>query len=108
MKVCKTCGDEKPLDDFYRHATTRDGRDGSCKSCLVEKRRARRQRFSELVKSTEPPCDACERAQRCKDERLVCEVFWDWCDAPIGVKKVRKPRNEPKHQLWQRMFPRVA
>ena len=33
MKVCSKCGEEKLIDDFYRHPTKKDGRDNFCKAC---------------------------------------------------------------------------
>lgn len=35
MKQCKTCGERKALDDFYKCAAARDGREGTCKACRV-------------------------------------------------------------------------
>ena len=33
-KVCCRCGKEKPLSDYYRKHTSRDGLTAACKSCL--------------------------------------------------------------------------
>lgn len=33
MKTCSKCGVEKPEEDFYKAATTRDGRHPWCKTC---------------------------------------------------------------------------
>ncbi|WP_339119152.1 hypothetical protein [Halomonas sp. BMC6] len=33
MKHCKKCGEEKPLDGFYKHPQTADGFDSACKEC---------------------------------------------------------------------------
>lgn len=33
MKICKTCGIAKDLDDFKKNAKCRDGVTGKCKSC---------------------------------------------------------------------------
>ena len=32
-KVCKKCGFNKPLNEFYNHKTTKDGKRPSCKEC---------------------------------------------------------------------------
>ena len=33
MKTCTKCGEEKPLDQFYRHKRRPDGRDSKCATC---------------------------------------------------------------------------
>lgn len=33
VKICTKCGAEKPLDEFYRSASARDGRKAHCKQC---------------------------------------------------------------------------
>lgn len=44
MKLCKSCGEEKSLELFYKRSGTKDGRYGVCKSCAkayqAEKRKA--------------------------------------------------------------------
>jgi len=39
VKACKTCLQEKPLEDFYSLKTGKCGRTARCKSCLNRKRR---------------------------------------------------------------------
>jgi len=38
-KVCKICGKEKSMEDFYTNSHTRDGRSSWCKECTGTKRR---------------------------------------------------------------------
>jgi len=33
LKICKKCGESKPLTEYYNHATNKDGKGGSCKDC---------------------------------------------------------------------------
>jgi hypothetical protein len=33
MKTCKQCGEVKPLDEFHKSKSTRDGYRGDCKAC---------------------------------------------------------------------------
>jgi len=60
-KVCPTCGETKPLDDFYPHPQTRDGRHPRCKKCdnskprkttaaKVNRMRARHRALADLIK----------------------------------------------------------
>ena len=39
MKKCKTCSIEKPLDQFMSEKKNRDGKMGTCKICVGERRR---------------------------------------------------------------------
>ncbi len=38
-KTCTKCGATKPLDDFHRNSTARDGRRTECKACMCERTR---------------------------------------------------------------------
>lgn len=40
-KTCSKCGDEKPLNEFCAHKTTRDRRGVRCNACETERARAR-------------------------------------------------------------------
>lgn len=33
MKTCPKCGETKPLDEFHKHRTAKDGRQARCKDC---------------------------------------------------------------------------
>jgi hypothetical protein len=45
MKKCYRCGEEKPLDQFYRHSKMTDGRLNKCADCCrVDARNNRRKR----------------------------------------------------------------
>jgi hypothetical protein len=41
-KVCKSCLEEKALDQFYIHTRTKDGRRPHCKECMRDQDKARR------------------------------------------------------------------
>jgi hypothetical protein len=63
-KVCKGCGVEKDLREFYAAARNLDGRMGKCKSCVKgsvrENRRNRRQQYAEYGRSR-PTCSTGSR-----------------------------------------------
>lgn len=40
MKTCRTCEEVKPLTEFYRSETSRDGHINQCRKCAVRKVRA--------------------------------------------------------------------
>ena len=58
-KHCRICGELKPLTDFHRASTTRDGRRSECKTCFSDLSRARYQANPEAAK---------ERARRWQGE----------------------------------------
>lgn len=35
-KLCRGCGQTKPMDDFHRHTRNKDGRQGRCKECQTK------------------------------------------------------------------------
>ncbi len=41
MKICRKCGESKPLDEFYRMAGMRDGHRNECKRCSLNANAAR-------------------------------------------------------------------
>lgn len=65
-KQCSRCKEEKPLDDFYTRAISRDGRMSHCKACGAIADRNRRLRDAELTRQK----DAIYRANK-KDKARV-------------------------------------
>ena len=59
MKRCKTCRRALPLNDFYRHPETTDGRLSSCKECCKAYEKARQV----LKRATDPDWVEKERAR---------------------------------------------
>jgi hypothetical protein len=37
MKICSKCKVEKPVSEYYKHNSNKDGLQGQCKSCMKEK-----------------------------------------------------------------------
>lgn len=50
MKVCKTCGVEKPFDDFYLKSNARDNRHTHCKECDKARHREYYQKNKQAAK----------------------------------------------------------
>lgn len=76
MKTCKKCGDNKPLQDFLKDTSLKDGHSGTCKECHrayqrawyknnQEKRVASRKKHYEKNKEV---INARTRAKRTTDE----------------------------------------
>lgn len=53
LKICRDCGVQKPLSEFYRHPEMADGHLGSCKSCRLEYTRIRRITYPEIVREVD-------------------------------------------------------
>lgn len=52
-KTCRRCGETKPLTDFYRQPSNRDGRNTMCKRCFLTR--------NEPIQSGTIKCSDCER-----------------------------------------------
>ena len=48
IKECRTCGEAKPLRDFYTKKESRDGHTGDCKKCFIGKVQKRNRELAEL------------------------------------------------------------
>jgi hypothetical protein len=64
MKVCKLCGTEKPLDDFYYRKDVKKYRN-ECKECVIERQRVKKLGVSNLdyekmFIEQEGQCKICE------------------------------------------------
>ena len=44
QKVCRSCGELKPLEDYHRTPVSRDGRQARCKACRNAEARIYRER----------------------------------------------------------------
>ena len=52
MKTCWSCGEEKPITDYYRDRKSPDGRQATCKECQYDLRKMRQHRdLNELLQS---------------------------------------------------------
>ena len=40
-KVCTSCREDVPLDGFYKHPDTKDGKQSWCKACVLKANRIR-------------------------------------------------------------------
>jgi hypothetical protein len=62
-KVCRKCGKEKPVEDFYKQNTCKGGRRGRCKSCEKE---SKLQRWKENKPETYPTHQVCSTCGKLK------------------------------------------
>lgn len=66
-KTCSLCGVEKPLEEFYRAASTTDGRQARCKACHLHRARDYRRRLKAKNDLVPPDRDAPKRCPSCED-----------------------------------------
>jgi hypothetical protein len=52
LKVCSKCGEEKPLTDFYKSATSIGGHRSSCKRSTIAWKETNRDRYNELSRNS--------------------------------------------------------
>lgn len=38
-KTCKACGEEKPIREYYKHPTSKDGRRNQCRACIAAQKK---------------------------------------------------------------------
>jgi hypothetical protein len=78
-KPCKQCGVTKPLDDFYRHPTARDGRRGQCKACILYRASLRYQDDPEKFKERTRLYRESNPDQLREYKRRRKEKTREWC-----------------------------
>lgn len=66
-KRCSRCGEVKPLDDFHRRRSSRDGRQPYCKACIAA--RYRQRKAEGLCRDCSAP--AVEGQARCAEHRAA-------------------------------------
>jgi hypothetical protein len=98
-KRCKTCGEEKPLEEFYRHKRTKDGRNTECKECT--KRRA-------VAWQNANPVQAAKRKQRWVGENRekVAETKRRW--AAKYPERVRENSRRMREQHPEKVYARMT
>lgn len=103
QKVCRTCKESKPLDQFHRESGTKDGRRGSCKVCKNLNRRinhsatlAKEAEYRKARKLQIADINARYYAAH-KDERLAYDKKYRLEHPDASYRRVRKFRkNNPE------------
>lgn len=96
-KPCSYCGVTKPLEDFHRQATQKDGRQSFCKPCATIRQRKYRgvKAHPEVAKVLpEAPCEICGETLRLHlDHDHTTGNFRGWlcqvCNVVLGAVEKR-------------------
>jgi hypothetical protein len=97
VKLCKHCGLEKPLDDFYVDRKARDGRRPDCKVCNLARRRAK------YAEDPRPYIDRAMKWQRENRERYL-QRLRDYNGTPAKKLSNRKSHLKRKYGLTLEEF----
>ena len=80
MKICKKCGKEKELTEFYANSSAKDGKRSDCKDCQNKIRdkwaKANKERLSDLAKAYRSREDV--KARRNQQQLKWREENLDW------------------------------
>lgn len=79
--ICKTCGKDKPPEEFNKHADNRTGRTGSCKVCMNIKRSKRDKKYTyfyELTKGDDYQEGRIRAHDKDKAYQIVKARFFGW------------------------------
>ena len=67
-KVCNKCKTEKPLDQFHKSKSSKDGHKGECKECMCARSREYQQNNSDKVKEKKQAYRASEKGKQVQQE----------------------------------------
>lgn len=123
-KLCRNCGEEKPLTEFYKHAQMADGYLNICRQCVRERvrshrrnnesvreydryraqlphRKEARRKITERWASENPTRDKAHIAvnNAVRDGRLKKEPCF-FCSKPDGLEAHHKDYSKPMDVIW--------
>lgn len=90
-RACTKCDEVKPLDDFYKHPTSRDGYDTKCKECA--KAAARKNRDDNLERAKR-----YDRMRAFSDERVAMRKAYQERKKSDPAFKAKQARRK---KVWQ-------
>lgn len=75
-KVCKCCGRELPVSEFYTNSATKDGKDNKCKECRKKKEKELRaeRKARHIVGTTQQGVKATFKISDFDDSMLFAEL----------------------------------
>lgn len=100
MATCPKCGEEKPLDDFYKNRSTKNGHTNRCKSCITIDRRLHYESLPPLeVDDPVAPCVRCNINPRMTHRKRLHA----WClSCQSEIEKERRAANPSHYEVKDR------
>lgn len=98
-KLCRSCGMEKSLSDFYSHPATADGVTAKCKECTKSAVRSNRAKNIEHYK-------AFDKARSMRKDRVDARKAYQSTEA--GKEAMRQARNRYQLKAPERRAAHVA
>ena len=98
-KICKTCGEDRLLTEFYAHKNFKDGLDSRCRSCDSARLRLRTKLTNHPDTPPKPKvCDCCDKNPQDKqypkpivldhDHKTMLFRGWLCDDCNLGLGKL--------------------
>lgn len=97
-KVCKCCGKELPLTEYYKNSATKDGHDNKCKKCrnkqIAEYEAKHKKKKNNMEEETLRVCSTCHK-------KLPLSEFYKNRCRPGGHEYVCKSCKNEWHKEYQ-------
>lgn len=94
MKKCRVCGQNKSLDDYYKHPKAKDGRDSKCKECAKAAVKANRDKKAEYYKQYD--AWRFQNDPRVRDRHRRYQSTSDGREAMLRARELWKNANPEK------------
>lgn len=96
-KVCKCCGKELPLTEYYKNSATKDGHDNKCKKCrnkqIAEYDAKHKKKKNNMEEGTLRVCSTCHK-------KLPLSEFYKNRSRPGGHEYVCKSCKSAWHKAY--------
>jgi hypothetical protein len=91
-KTCKACGQEKPLEEFYKTPNTTDKREGTCKQC---KNRRKAAKPAEALPPRPPAVDPVAPPPLPAQAKVLVTVRIDCTQLVEALRGLVRERGQP-------------
>jgi hypothetical protein len=112
MKTCKTCGEEKPIEEFVKSKNTKDGRLNKCKLCdnLIRKEQYyanheyRKQKDKEYREKNKEKLNLCKRRYKEKNREKLRLAEKEWRKNNPELSRERSRRYREAHPNYKKEY----